>query len=426
MLTLDEKVLEPEIKHAAVKPIAGKGSGLLTKATTQKLVGRVVVGVALVLVVLVLISHKNVIKTKHVTRRHAAADIGSVVTKANPLIAAPADKRAVISAPVGGNDVTPQAIEMTRNPAIENARKAQEAQNPDLGQANSAVKSTPYHSLQDGNSQMSNAQASSGQHAKPLNLIHPFDKSTSNADGKWQPTPYAAQAAPTSLLPPMSQEEKKAFSDQVTKQSVTFTLTNQTSVGSQSSSNVYPITNLGLKEGYHIGARTETSASTASQNVPVVAEVQYDYLRDGKVLIPAGSRAIGKLTQADQSGNVGVAFSTLQFPDGSSIEITAVALDKNMMPIKGIVTGKNIAKQFLVATMAGLGEATAMVAGGSNMSGAYSQSDMIKQQASMNIGNAADSQIQMLNNGQHIVVTIPAGTEINIVFVKPPQETKPK
>ncbi|MGB8479354.1 MAG: TrbI/VirB10 family protein [Acidobacteriaceae bacterium] len=158
--------------------------------------------------------------------------------------------------------------------------------------------------------------------------------------------------------------------------------------------------------------------------MPVVAAIQYNYMRDGKILIPSGSRAIGKMDQANASGYVGLSFSSLQFPDGNTIQIAAVGLDKNMMPIKGIVTGKNLAKQFLVATMAGLGEATAMVAGGSNMSGAYSQSDMIKEQASMNIGNAADSQIQLLNNGQHIVVILPAGTEINVVFIKPPQANK--
>jgi len=419
MLTLDEKVLEPETKPSAVKPIAGKGSGLLTKATTQKLAARVIVGVVVVLVVLVLISHKNTPKIKRANPRHPHADIGSVARKVGPLIAAPADKRSTLSSPLGGNDVTPQTIEMTRNPAIENARKAQEAQNPSLNQANYAAKGSPYHSMKESGNQTSNAQQ-----AKPLNLIHPFQKPAPNSNENWHPAPYTGQPSQVSLLPPMSQEEKKAFSDEVTKMSVTFTLSNpSTTGGTQSASNGFPITNLGLKEGYHIGALTETSASSSELNVPVVAQVQYDYMRDGKVLIPSGSRVIGKLDQVNPSGYVGVDFSSLQLPDGTIIPIAAVGLDKNMMPIKGIVTGKNIAKQFLVATMAGLGEATAMVAGGSNMSGAYSQSDMVKQQAAMNIGNAADSQIQVLNSGQHIVVTIPAGTEINVVFVKP-QENK--
>jgi len=424
MPTSDEKVLLADNNSnsntqgaAADKPAVGKGSGLLTKATTQTLVTRIVVGVAVVLGGLLFISHKNAVKTKSANPRHPQADIGSVVKKASPLISAPADKRPVDTASLGGNDVTPQTIEMTRNPAVEEARKAQDAQNANLAQGNAAAKSSPYRPLPAGVN-----PAPGAQQAKPLNLIHPFQKPADDGSKNWQPTPYSGQTSPAT---PLSQEQKKAFYDEVAKPSVTFTLTNSTQMpGSGLTDNGFPITNLGVKEGYHIGARTETSASSAEQGVPVVADIQYNYMRDGKVLIPSGSRAIGKMDQANASGYVDLSFSSLQLPDGNTIPISAVGLDKDMMPIKGIVTGRNLAKQFLVATMAGLGEATAMVAGGSNMSGAYSQSDMIKEQASMNIGNAADSQIQLLNNGQHIVVILPAGTEINVVFIKPPQANK--
>ncbi len=419
MPTLEEKVLQPESKSAAAKPAVGKGSGLLTKATTQSLVVRIAGGVVAVLFALVLISHKNVAKKQAANSRHRQVDIGSAVKKAGPTIAAPADKRAADTTPLGGNDVTPQAIEMTRNPAVEAARKASEAQSANQAQTNPAAKSSPYHTPQSGGN-----PAPGTQQAKPLNLIHPF-QGPGDRNGNWQPPPYAGQTPPTALAAPMSQEDKRAYSDQVRKQSVTFTLTDRSSTaGTPSTENEFPIANLGLEPGYRIGARTETSASSAEIGVPVVAAIQYNYMRDGKVLIPAGSRAIGAMNQVNASGYAGLSFSSLQFPDGTTVPIAAVALDKNMMPIKGIVTGKNLAKQFLVATMAGLGEATAMVAGGSNMSGAYSESDMVKQQAAMNIGNAADSQVQMLNNGQHIVVTIPAGTEINVVFVKPAQGKK--
>lgn len=427
MPTSDEKVPLPDNNSdsnaqgaAAAKPAVGKGSGLLTGATTRSLAVRIVLAVVVVLVGLVPISRKNVVKTKRVNPRHVQVDIGSVVKKASPLISAPADKGPMNTASPGGNDVTPQTIEMTRNPAVEAARKAQDAQSANQAQTHPAAKGSPYHALPAGGN-----PAPGAQQAKPLDLIHPFQKSAGNGNGNgnWQPTPYAGQTPP-SALSPATQEEKRAYSDQVTKQSVTFTLASQATAGGQPSGNDLPIANLGLEPGYHIGARTETSASSAEIGVPVVAAIQYNYMRDGKVLIPAGSRAIGAMNQVNASGYAGLSFSSLQFPDGTTVPIAAVALDKNMMPIKGIVTGKNLAKQFLVATMAGLGEATAMVAGGSNMSGAYSESDMVKQQAALNIGNAADSQVQMLNNGQHIVATIPAGTEINVVFVKPTQASK--
>jgi hypothetical protein len=431
MPTSDKKELLPDNNPApngedvaAAAPVVGKASGLLTMATTNKLVLRIVLVVVVVLVGLVLVSRKNVAKKKAVASRHSQVDIGSVAKKAGPMIAAPTDKRPAETATPGDTNVTPQAIEMTRNPSVEAARRAQQEQGPNPTQTNTTAKSSPYSSRLTGGNQKSGGGVTN-QQAKPLNLIHPFPKSADGENNGWQPTPYSGQAPLVTSSPAISQEERKALSEEVTKQSVTFTLSKEQSTGGTQSEGVdYPITNLGLKPGFHIGARTETSASSAEQGVPVIAVVQYNYMRDGKILVPSGSRAIGKMSQADASGYAGLLFSSLQLPGGGTVPISAVALDKNMMPIKGIVTGKNLGKQFLVATMAGLGEATAMMAGGNNMNQAYSESDMVKQQAMLNIGNAADNQVQMMSNGQHIVVTIPAGTEINIVFVKPQQTNK--
>ena len=175
MPTSDEKVLLPDNNSdsnpqgTAAKPAIGKGSGLLTKATTQSLVARIVGGVVVVLFGLVLISHKNVARKQAANSRHRQVDIGSVAKKAGPMIAAPADKRAANTTPLGGNDVTPQAIEMTRNPAVEAARKANEAQSANQAQTNPAAKSSPYHTPQSGGN-----PAPGTQQAKPLNLIHPF------------------------------------------------------------------------------------------------------------------------------------------------------------------------------------------------------------------------------------------------------------
>lgn len=392
------------------KGVVRKGSGLLTEANTKNLVLGIVGGFIILLFVLVLISKKSVATKRATNVRHAKVDIGSASTKASPMIAAPADKRPIESSSSGSENVTPQSLQMTINPAAEQQRKSEEQLETVNGER-SASKSASV--------------GSASTHTQPLKNIKPFQQTA--ASTPWTPTPYSGTGLSQQPAPMMmSQEEKRAFNEEVTKKSITFTLSQNNQKGSTTSDGggVIPITNLGLEEGYHIGARTESASSSASSSIPVVAAVEYNYMRDGHILIPSGSRVIGKMSLADQSGVVGFTFDSLELPDGSTIPISAVALDKNMMPIKGVVTGKNLAKQFLVATMAGLGEATAMVAGGSNMNGAYSQTDMIKEQAAMNIGNAADSQVQLLNNGQHIVVTVPAGTEINVVFIKPTATSK--
>jgi hypothetical protein len=66
-----------------------------------------------------------------------------------------------------------------------------------------------------------------------------------------------------------------------------------------------------------------------------------------------------------------------------------------------------------------LGEAGAMLVGQGSVNGAYSESDMMRERAAENIGNAGDAQVMSLMTTQHIVVSVPAGTEIYLVFMKP-------
>ena len=75
-----------------------------------------------------------------------------------------------------------------------------------------------------------------------------------------------------------------------------------------SSSSRPSVDNFGLASGYHVAARLESMASTAL-NAPVTAVVEYNYQRDGEVLIPAGARAIGKISQADASGIMNITFT---------------------------------------------------------------------------------------------------------------------
>ena len=167
-------------------------------------------------------------------------------------------------------------------------------------------------------------------------------------------------------------------------------------------------------------------ASTAV-HAPVTAVVEYNYERDGAVLIPAGTRVVGKITQADPSGFVNITFSSIEFPEGGSEEIDAVAADMGLQAIKGKVTGKKSGKSLLVRSLSGLGETAAMIVGAPSANSAFSEDDLLRMRVADNIGNASDQQIMQMMTMQHIVVSVAAGTEIYVIFEKaqrPTQQTR--
>ncbi len=139
----------------------------------------------------------------------------------------------------------------------------------------------------------------------------------------------------------------------------------------------------------------------------------------GRLLIPAGSRAVGKITQADASGIMNIEFSSVELPDSGSLPISAIAATTSLQAIKGQVTGKNAGKSIAIRSLAGIGQAGAMLVGQGSVNGAVSESDLIRQRAAENIGSGADSQVMSLMTTQHIVVSVPAGTEIYLIFTKP-------
>src|ERR1035437_7528692 len=75
-----------------------------------------------------------------------------------------------------------------------------------------------------------------------------------------------------------------------------------------------------LPNGSRLVARLQSAVSTAVK-APVVAAIEYNYERDGEIIIPAGTKAFGELQQANRGGDVGIHFHTLQMPDGSTERI---------------------------------------------------------------------------------------------------------
>jgi len=77
---------------------------------------------------------------------------------------------------------------------------------------------------------------------------------------------------------------------------------------------------------------------------PVLAVIEYNYERDGEIIVPAGAKAIGHIRDANRSGYVDLQFDSLLMPDGACVPLEAAATDLDLRPLKGKVSGKNTGK----------------------------------------------------------------------------------
>jgi len=249
------------------------------------------------------------------------------------------------------------------------------------------------------------------QNPRTLGEVEKFGEPNTapNAESRWTPPPYGSENSG------IQQAQKKE--DALDAPSLIFTAHENAAVHPQMQNSVPTVDNLGLAPGYHVAARLESMATTAV-HAPVVAVIEYNYERNGEVIIPAGARAVGKIIQADPSGLVNIEFSSLEYPDGSSVPIDAVAANMNLQAIKGSVTGRQRGKNLLVRSLSGIGETAAMVVGAPSVNSSFSEDDLMRMQVANNIGNAGDEQIMRMLTLEHIVVSVSAGTEIYLVFEK--------
>jgi len=184
--------------------------------------------------------------------------------------------------------------------------------------------------------------------------------------------------------------------------------------------NQAPELGLGLATGTRLRARLESAASTAVRT-PVLAVIEYNYERDGEIIVPAGAKAVGHIRNGDRSGYVDVQFDSLLMPDGAVVPIEAAATGLDLRPLKGRVEGKNTGKNVLVRSLSGIGQAGAMLVGQGSLNQPLSESDLIRERVSTNVGEAGDEEVSRLAITQHIVVTISADTAIYVVLEQSPK-----
>ncbi len=180
---------------------------------------------------------------------------------------------------------------------------------------------------------------------------------------------------------------------------------------------------LGLATGTRLRARLESAASTAVRT-PVLAVIEYNYERDGEIIVPAGAKAVGHIRNGDRSGYVDIQFDSLLMPDSAVIPIEAAATDLDLRPLRGKVEGKNTGKNVLVRSLSGIGQAGAMLVGQGSLNQPLNESDLIRERLGSNVGEAGDEEVSRLAVTQHIVVTISADTPIYVVLEQTPKPNR--
>jgi hypothetical protein len=331
----------------------------------------------------------------------------------------PADQNNTPSAATGNDpdSITPNAILATKN-SLEalkrHAKEAEEAATKPSGTGNGTASGTQ----QAPGSASFKAPASKQLNASPRTIgsIAPFQPPPYNGSATGQGFIGLGAAGAQYQSGASYSESMRTWNDEVTKTRIVFS---RKSVPAAVDATQYlgpAITNFGLEPGFHVAARLEASATT-SVAAPVTAVIEYNYERNGQIVLPAGSRAIGRINSADAHGNMAISFDSVDLPNGSTVPISAVAVDTNLRSLKGQVTGSSRGKAMLVATLSGIGQTTAMMLG-NNTSTALSGQDMMRAQLSQNMGNTADTQIAKMISNERVIVTLAAGTELYMVFTK--------
>jgi len=174
-----------------------------------------------------------------------------------------------------------------------------------------------------------------------------------------------------------------------------------------------------LPPGTRLVARLESAATTALKT-PVVASIEYNYERDGMIMIPAGTKVFGELQQASSEGYLNVQFHTLRMPNGREEKIEGNAVSLEHKPLKGQVSGKNTGKKLLTRTMSGVGTVAAYVvgAGGAGLNRTVTGESLLRDRLASNVALAGEQELANAAYTQNITVTLPANTRFYVVLQK--------
>jgi type IV secretory pathway VirB10-like protein len=183
-----------------------------------------------------------------------------------------------------------------------------------------------------------------------------------------------------------------------------------------------------LPNGARLVARMQSTVSTAVK-APVVAAIEYNYERDGEIIIPAGTKAFGELQQANKNGDVSIRFHMLQMPDGTAEKINAGAMSLAYGPLRGSVSGSNAAKRILVRSITGIGTMAAYLVGGpgglGGVNGQLDNSILLRERIASNAGMAGEQEMAGLAVSENLAISVPGNTRFFIVLLAASGEEAP-
>lgn len=173
-----------------------------------------------------------------------------------------------------------------------------------------------------------------------------------------------------------------------------------------------------LPRGMALVARIQHAVSSAAK-VPITAVIEYNYESEGRLIVPAGTKAYGELSGATPQGVVNLKFHSLELPTGEREEIDGSALSLDRGVLRGSVSGRNSGKKFLTRALTGVGTIAAFAVGGRGLSGGIDNSVLLRERIASNVALAGEQELAMLAFQQNIVVTVPANTRFLLVLHEP-------
>ncbi len=179
-----------------------------------------------------------------------------------------------------------------------------------------------------------------------------------------------------------------------------------------------------VPQGTVINAYTKYKIFSYNTSVPVIAAAVSGYYSDGKAVFKKGAEFFGTVSVKHSLSRLNINFDKIIEQSGKSLSIDAIA----MMPdgsggVKGDVHN-HYAGNILTSIAQGIvGAASIFVGGGSgvNSSIPYTFQDQVRQNVAQNELNAAENGLNgyAQSNQQNISITLPAGTPIKIIFLRP-------
>ena len=235
--------------------------------------------------------------------------------------------------------------------------------------------------------------------------------------------PLVGQGNTVPPPPPVAGSDPSSCKDQsvdLKKPSLVFVRSMETKPAMKPSTPGNEEESLALPAGTRLVARLETPVSSAV-TAPVVAVVEYNYERDGQIVLPAGAKVFGRLAQVNSSGYVAISFDHVEMPDGTSEKIEASAMDLNFGPLKGYVSGKKTGMKFLVRSLTGLGTVASYLVGpqATSSAGLISTNTLMRERLAENIATAGQEELNGLAFNQNLVVTVPGNSRFYVVVQKP-------